>query len=573
MTKLQKGLLISLASLLGILITVLALEVVQPGGYQGLRGLFGTEDVSDSMAVENSETPELPSVTPSPPPSEAAVVEIPDQPTVLPDEEPMPREDPDVDEPPHYFPKIADISQAESAAQIFANTGGVIRFGDFDWRVLDRQGSLGLVISEHVILWLPYHDEPEEVTWATSSVRQELNWYFFQSFHPNDRERIVETPITTANNPWFGTSGGETTVDRIFLLSIEETVHFFGDSGMLGSRTVPQDWRDINAWHVDDRYNINRQASSVGQTNVMWWLRSPGFYLTRVAAVSTIGLISVRGDMSPTVPAGVRPAMWVDFGVVAPDPASPVLPMPPIAILPTPTPPIASLPTPTPPALPLPPDAGILRVGGEITFGGFEFVVLEVRGREALIITNNIIMLRPYHNPAQGVTWQESTIRAYLNNEFLLTNFSQAEVNRMLWSNFARNEVNTNDNPWFGTSGGRDGYDLVFLLCIEQVLRYFGDSGFVEAGINPAARNAVWPNFGAHLWGVHDAYSGNIHADVLNRRMAVDLNNNPRRWWLRNPGFYPTDAVFVDADGTLNINGTTVSFHDIGVRPAMWITF
>ena len=544
MTRLQKGLLISLAGVLGIMVTVLVLEVVQPGDYQGLRGLFGITEVSvpDDSLVSDVTGPSP--TTPTPPPT-------------LPDEVPMLREEPNSENPPLFIPPLAGLTQAESAARIYANIGDIIRLGNFDWRVLDRQGAIALVISESAILWLPYHNDPGEVTWATSSIRRELNTSFFDSFHQNDRQRILETPLSTAPNPWFGTGGGEATVDRVFLLSIDETVRYFGDSGLLGSRTAPQDWQDTTAWYIDDAFNSLRQTG-----DVMWWLRSPGFNAHRVAAVSPLGLVSIRGDVSPTMQAGVRPAMWVHLGTDAPAVSPPVLPSPPSAALPAPSPPI----------LPPRPDEGILRVGDEINFGGHDFVVLDVRGQSALILMENIVLFRPFHFLTENITWEESSIRNFLNNEFLLT-FTQSEVDRLIWTNFNRNEIENLDNPWYGTSGGRDDYDLVFLLCIEQVLRYFGDSGLVEVGRNPAARNAVWPNFGAHIWGVHDVFSGGIHNDVLERRMALDNNNRPHGWWLRNPGFYSTDAAFIEATGALNINGMEVSAVNIGVRPAMWITF
>ena len=556
MTRLQKVSVISLGSILFILTAILVLEVVQPGGYQGLRGLFGQAEVELEVVDGILET-STPSPETTDPPAEADA-----PPPSLPGEEMMEREYPEAENPPHFMPPLLGITQSESAPQIFANTGDVFRFGDFNWRVLDRQGEIALIISEHAILWLPYHDDQGQVTWETSSIREELNTAFFESFHQNDRQRILESPVPATHNPWFGTSGGQATIDRIFLLSIEETVRYFGDSGQLGSRAAPQDWQDENAWYIDDEFNTWRQTSSVGQTNVMWWLRSPGFNLNRVAAVSPIGLISVRGDISPTVSAGVRPVMRVHLGAGAPAVSPPVLP----------TPPIAALPAPSPPILPPHPDEGILRVGDIITFGGYDFVVLDVRGRDALILMESIVMFRPYHFPTEEVTWQESTIRDFLNTEFLFA-FRQDEVDRILWANFIRNEIETLDNPWFGTSGGRDDHDLVFLLCIEQVLRYFGDSGFVEAGINPAARTAVWPSVGAHIWGIHDSYSGNIHNNVLERRMALDLNGHPQGWWLRNPGFYTSDAVFVESTGALNINGAEVTAHNIGIRPAMWITF
>ena len=532
MTRLQKSLLFSLTAVLCILLTVLVLEIVQPGGYQGIRGLFGVAEISEDLVeVETPETPTPPPITPTPPPS-------------MPGEEHMPREDIEAESPPPDLPALVGITQAESASQIFANTGDVIRFGNFDWRVLDRQGAVALVISESVILRQPYHESLGEVTWASSSIRYVLNTAFFDSFHQNDRQRILDTPVTTSSNPWFGTSGGETTIDRLFLLSIEETVRFFGDSGQLGSRTVPQDWQNPDAWYINDEFNGERLAGGV-----MWWLRSPGSNANRVAAVSPLGMISVRGDMSPSIEAGIRPAMWIHLGVDAPTP--PILPTPP-----------GITPTPAPPVLPPHPDAGILRVGDEYTFGGHDFLVLDVRGREALILMKNITIFQRYHFPTENVNWQDSSIRAFLNNEFLST-FTQAEVNRLLWANFEKNEIETLDNPWFGTYGGRDDYDLVFLLCIEQVLRYLGDSGFVEIGTNPAMRTAMWPNIGIHLWGVHDGYD----------RVAYDLDGFPQSWWLRNPGFYPTDAAFIEATGAINIIGAEISSTNIGIRPAMWITF
>ena len=136
MTRLQKSLVFSLAGVLCLLVTILVLEVVQPGGYQGLRGLFDTAEVAVPIETPEITAPPQATPTPTPPPS-------------LPDEEYMPRED--IDGLPPYLPPFVGVTQAESAAQIFANTGDVIRFGNFDWRVLERQGTIALVISENIV--------------------------------------------------------------------------------------------------------------------------------------------------------------------------------------------------------------------------------------------------------------------------------------------------------------------------------------------------------------------------------------------------------------------------------------
>ena len=556
-----------LGGLFVLLAAVLILEIAQPGNWDGLRGLFSADPMEDEVyvPVEDEASPPFVQVTPPPPP-------------VLPEETPIPREEPDLTiplNPPVQTPAPSiPRTQEPTVIDPNINVGSVFRFGDFMWRVLDVQGSVALIMTNEVILTLPYNHGIGPVTWETSSVRNELNTVFYESFHPNDRARILETTVTTNNNPWFYTLGGNPVNDRIFLLSIEEVVHMFGDSGLLGERVPPQDWQNPETWYIADGYDTHRQVPG----NMMWWLRSPGFDSNRAAAVTPRGQISMRGDFLTMEPAGIRPAMWIHLGFepVVPAPPSPfptpVFPVPPIGTLPTPlppvlpVPPIGTVPTPAPPVLPQPPGAVDLRVGDITTFGGFEFIVLDTFGREALILSRNTLFNMPFHDTEEPVNWSTSSLRNYLNTEFLQSgSFTQAEINRILFSNRAKNEVESNDNPWFGTYGGPDVYDLVFLLCIELVTWYFGDSGYVGFGIDPANRTALWPGHGAHLWGIHDAYS--------THRQAFDLQNRPSRWWLKNPGFFSTDAVYVQGDGALSINGSTISLTDVGVRPAMWIRF
>jgi len=157
--------------------------------------------------------------------------------------------------------------------------GGKLRFGAYDWYVLDRQADRTLIITEKVIERRPYHHEECEITWETCDMRQYLNSEFYDSFSEADRARIIEVTNENPGNPWYGTPGGNPTVDKIFLLSIDECVKYFGDSGKIKNRTRNPgcDWckDEFFPW-FNDEYDINRRAVDNNGIVRFWTLRSPG---------------------------------------------------------------------------------------------------------------------------------------------------------------------------------------------------------------------------------------------------------------------------------------------------------
>ena len=218
--------------------------------------------------------------------------------------------------------------------------------------------------------------------------------------------------------------------------------------------------------------------------------------------------------------------------------------------------PIAPVPTPAP-------AAPTVRAGDIIQFGPWDWRVLEVRGSQALILTDRVIAERAYHDTQMDVTWETSDIRRWLNGDFLAANFTAEEQARITITTVANS-----DNPWFGTGGGNDTQDRVFLLSIDEVLRYFGDSGLVAQGA-ALGHNAridqapAWPNHGIYSWGIHDRYSG--------ARIERNFSGDGSRWWLRSPGFIPESAASVDGGGILDLIGRIVSLESVAPRPALWL--
>ena len=201
-----------------------------------------------------------------------------------------------------------------------------------------------------------------------------------------------------------------------------------------------------------------------------------------------------------------------------------------------------------------------MQAGDKISFGSYEWRVLEVKNNTALIITEYIIEQRAYHNAYKDITWADCSLRKYLNNEFY-DRFSAAEKSRII------PVLNKNpDNQWYGTKGGTDTQDSIFLLSIEEtVCRYFGDSS--SKLYSPGKNQRYWFE----------------RKDKNNSKRIARLEKRKEGswwWWLRSPGRVSIKAVYIHGEGNIGIQGNNLLKGNIsdgeckgGLRPALWLKF
>ncbi len=161
-----------------------------------------------------------------------------------------------------------------------------VQFGKYLWRVLDVKNGRALLLTEEILEQRRYHSKRGSVTWETCDLRKYLNGAFLQTFSSQEQERIVQTENRNADNPKYGTPGGRDTVDRVFLLSIEEVLKYSGDD----SAKIIAKYQDREEW---------------------WWLRSPGSNDDYAAYVIGDGYLYMFGRMVISVLGGVRPALWL----------------------------------------------------------------------------------------------------------------------------------------------------------------------------------------------------------------------------------------------------------------------
>ena len=198
-----------------------------------------------------------------------------------------------------------------------------------------------------------------------------------------------------------------------------------------------------------------------------------------------------------------------------------------------------------------------MQVGDKISFGSYDWQVLYIKDNTALIITEYIIEQRAYHNAYKDITWADCSLRKYLNGEFYdkFTATDKSKINRVL--------NNNPDNQWYGSKGGADTQDSIFLLSVEEVCKYFGDS--LSKLYNPGKNQRYWFE----------------RKDENNCKRIARLQGTEwgSWWWLRSPGRVNVKAVYIHGtDGNIGIQGNNILKGNIsdgectgGVRPALWL--
>jgi len=189
-------------------------------------------------------------------------------------------------------------------------------------------------------------------------------------------------------------------------------------------------------------------------------------------------------------------------------------------------------------------------VGDIISFGTYEqdnntsngkeaieWIVLYDEGDRKLVISKYALDSLSFSTYSNSYTWDVSSIRQWLNNDFINASFSDAEKNMI-----ATSYVIADSNPEYDTYTGEDTHDKVFLLSADEADEYFDSD----------SQRVCQPT-------------------VYTTEKGVDMIGEYCFWWLRTPGDYEAYICCVDSDGNVDCSGSLAVGSYTAVRPAMWI--
>ena len=189
--------------------------------------------------------------------------------------------------------------------------GETIEFGNYpqdkdgtekpiEWIVMKNEGNQVLLLSKYVLDAKPYNEEWEGVTWQTSDIRQWLNNEFYTTaFNKSEKAKIQTSLIKNEDNSEYGTSEGNDTEDKVFLLSEKEAETLFSDEEERIAKAT--EYAEKSGVYVNE------------EKSVLWWLRSPGEGSNYAVAVTDDGWFDERGDDVDDSRDGVRPALHLNL--------------------------------------------------------------------------------------------------------------------------------------------------------------------------------------------------------------------------------------------------------------------
>ena len=211
-------------------------------------------------------------------------------------------------------------------------------------------------------------------------------------------------------------------------------------------------------------------------------------------------------------------------------------------------------------------EASFMAVGNIVTFGTYpqtkegtdqtpiEWIVLDydAADNKALLLSKYGLDVKQYNTSYPDITWEQCSLRAWLNDEFLKKAFSTEEQSAVL-TTAVDNSKSQGYSGW-NTDGGNNTQDRVFLLSYTEANSYlnvtYGDSKNINSRVAPTAYAIAKGAYANPAFKTADGEAAGW-------------------WWLRSPGYYRRDAARVNRVGSLSRNN--VNSDDTVVRPAFWL--
>ncbi len=414
------------------------------------------------------------------------------------------------------------------------NGDGVVDKNDekqqIKWRVLSSSGNDAFLIADQNLDVQQYHTSEASVTWETSYMRTWLNSTFYNNaFSTEEQAAIKTTTVTNSANPEEGTVAGNNTSDKVYLLSIDEATST--TYGFTSSYDTLQARISLNTGYAAAGGELGTEEMEASGAAEAWWLRSPGSSDSEAACIDTDGGVDTAGTEVDSEDVAVRPVLHLDLSTSVWEYTT-------------------SDDT----------EASMTTTWDCIYLGNYwqtdtndddtadqndikqaiKWRVLSVDGDDALLLADENLDAYTYNSTSKDVTWETSGIRTWLNSTFYNNAFSSSEKSAILTTTLD----NSFTNPTYGTAGGNNTSDKVFLLSTEDVTNT--DYGFPSSATTTSTSRSA------------------ENTDYADESVEWDTE-----WWLRTPGYSLSYASYV-TEGVVYDYGEKVN-ATYAVRPAIHI--
>ncbi len=504
-----------------------------------------------------------------------------------------------------FLPQLLSAQNKAVMGQI----GDVVSFGGYEWYIIDKTNENCTLLCKGIVECKRYHEENRDITWHSCTLRRWLNNEFFNEFAAEEKKLIADTTIVNSDNAKYETRGGIKTVDKIFLLSLDEA----------------------------EKYMMNKKIFAINQ---VWWLRSPGYQQFGAALVNSNGSLNDRGYYVSDY-YGVRPALNlkfesfyqgsdkltkqyresaneylyqkvlakmaeavtdIDFTDVANqfdkishyrdsdkmskqcrESANEYLYQKALAKMGAAVAEIdfkdaanqfanishyrdsAQLAENCKRQALLIFQKRVIfgKTGDVVSFGKYEWYIIDKTVEHCTLLCKKIVGNLRYHEKNEAITWENCTLRKWLNEDFF--NEFEAEEKALI----ADTNIINSDNAKYGTKGGNNTVDKIFILSLDEVNYYFEYDNKMHRWLLRSPSN-------------NQKYAVEADTNSLNDTVVFVSFDHFNRYseglcWLRSPGRNQKDAALAQM-GEFNCYGLVnevgrIVYRGNGVCPALNLKF
>ncbi|MBP5311791.1 MAG: hypothetical protein J6112_03035 [Clostridia bacterium] len=396
---------------------------------------------------------------------------------------------------------------------------------EIEWIVLSVDFGTATLISKYALDALPYNTVSKGVTWKTSTLRSWLNNDFYNSaFSSSEKAQIKSTNHYIEKNPDYETGSEEVVTDYVYLPGYYNMVY----SGY-GFSTDPDSYDDERLCSATT-YARARGCIAADSGDILdvcqWWISLPGESLSAASVVSEYGFIDTCGTDVDYGGIGVRPMLCADAATLRRSE-----------------------------------DSFKLQRGDNYVFGQIRqdadsdrksemmWRVVAVEKDRVLLVSEYVIDALPYDEDGDNNTWASSSLRAWLNDVFLIRSFIPYERDKI-----CEVALHNDDNPVTGADGGDGTWDKVFILSYEELTNYlYGFSSYPNA--YDSARMCTATEYAAAK-GLDVVETGEYKGNCS--------------YWVRTPGNTQSDGSLINSNGQYDsVQNDVTSVY--GVRPAIWM--
>ena len=222
-----------------------------------------------------------------------------------------------------------------------------------------------------------------------------------------------------------------------------------------------------------------------------------------------------------------------------------------------------------------------LNIGDIVKFGKYEqdgnlnngkesieWILVDKNEQGLLLTTKYLLDCKPFNTFHRKVTWEKSSIRTWLNNDFYKNSFSNSEKELINTAYLINDE-----NPYYNTDSGNNTYDKVFLLSISEVLKIYNTNSNLEI----SKRDALTFDIRKLCKPTQFAKNNGVRVNI-----SPAIYNGCGNYFLRTSGLYGKRIWYGDVsaeyyqsiiteDGRLSARGTGVHSLDDGIRPCVYV--